>query len=80
MKDAWAKIRSLIRGEDNHFWIEFIINGKEVPGRIPAESIEQAERISVFVERIVREAYDAGYKRGQEHLQKELRNLLGAKQ
>jgi hypothetical protein len=79
MKDAWAKIRSLIRGEDECYWIEFIINGKEVTPIIPTEGIEEAERISVFAERVVRDAYDAGYKRGQEHLQKELRNLLGVK-
>lgn len=73
-----ARVEILTRGEDATFWLRPIVNGVEVGnGVIHVESIEQGDKMSEEVARVVRNVYRRAYRDGYSASQAAVRDELG---
>jgi len=73
-----ARVEILTSGEDTIFWLRPIVNGSEVGnGVIHVDSIEQGDKMSYEVARVVRNVYRKAYRDGYATSQSDVRDTLG---
>lgn len=72
-----ARVVVLVSGEDNKFWLDPVINGRHTACAIPTNSIQDSERLSSYVERLIKEVYRKAYRDGYSACQGVIKDALG---
>jgi hypothetical protein len=72
-----ARVVVLVGGEDNKFCLDPVINGHHTVCAIPTNSIEDSERLSSYVESLIKEVYRKAYRDGYSSCQQVIRDALG---
>jgi hypothetical protein len=74
-----ARVEVRTCGDDDKFWNVVWVNGFEVAPRQHLESIQDGERLSDDLHRIVTEVYRRAYRDGYGAAQRVIRDALGVK-
>ena len=72
-----AKVEVKTHGEDDTFWLVVYVNGFEVRGHVPVDSIDHGAVAANRVDSMVREVYRRAYRDGYRACQSCVKDALG---
>ncbi len=79
MYQSKTRIKTVISGEDNLFYIRIIVNGNEINSYILADSIVHAETLSSKLQDLAKKMYNKAYNDGFRDCQNNIKTTLGIK-
>jgi hypothetical protein len=72
-----AMVRTRIGGEEKHFWVDTVINGREMDCPVHVKSIEDGEHFAMEIGILVEQVYRRAYRDGFSSCQSAIKDCLG---
>ena len=77
MSGETARVEIRAHGDDDTFWLVAYVNGFEVNGHVPVQSIDAGAVAANRVDSLVREVYRRAYRDGFKSCQSAMKDALG---
>jgi hypothetical protein len=77
MSSGIAKVEIRTHGDNDTFWLVAYLNGFEVNGHVPVESIEDGTAKAERIDKLVRDVYRRAYRDGVTSCQRCVKEALG---